>query len=164
MYYWYIDLIFKILIFTVYYARECNFCGKVLVHFLYCTYQFLCLFQDVAMVLQVISTCMNNYRNYKFFTYGLLNVVSQVLHWYPRMRSKFNWIATRYIPSIRNSYMIVHTWKFANKLGGEFIHYLNVFPNFSVFPFFVRRRRFIFTVCFSFSIISFKLLEFSWRL
>ena len=41
-----------------------------------------------------------NYHNVWIFTYSWLNVVNQVLRWCPRMRSNFNWITTRHIPSI----------------------------------------------------------------
>ena len=39
-----IDLFFKIFIFLVYYAGDCNFYGVIFVNFFYCIYQFLYLF------------------------------------------------------------------------------------------------------------------------
>ena len=41
-----------------------------------------------------------NYQSVRIFTYSSLNVVSQVLLWWPRMSSNFDWITTRHIPSI----------------------------------------------------------------
>ena len=69
--------------------QDVIFTKLVFVIFSHCTYQFLCLFHNVAIVLQIISTCMN-YHNVKIFTYGWVNVVSHVLRLYPRMRSTFN--------------------------------------------------------------------------
>ena len=42
---------------------------------------------------------------------------------------------------------------------GTYTHYPYVFFNFSIFPFFINRRRFIVAVCFSFSINNSNLLE-----
>ena len=50
-----IDLIFKIFIFTVYYAREYNFYGVVFINLFYCTYQFLCLFYNVSQFLCFVN-------------------------------------------------------------------------------------------------------------
>ena len=38
---------------------------------------------------------------------------------------------------------------FPNKIGQELTHYPHVFPNFSIFLFLVKRRRFIVMLCFS---------------
>ena len=119
-----IDLIFKIFIFLVYYARECNFYGVVFVNFFYCTYQFLCIFYNDSIVLQAISACMN-YRNVRIFTYSWLKVVSQVLRWCPMMRSNFNWIPTRYIPftdvfyhliPIDNNILLFYFWQMSQRM------------------------------------------------
>ena len=42
--------------------------------------------------------------NVRIFTHGWLNVVNQVLRWSPRLRSNFDWVTTRHIPSIHIFY------------------------------------------------------------
>ena len=100
------DLIFKIFIFMLIMLENAIFTEWSLST--YRTYQFLCLFNDVAIVLQIISTFMN-YYNVGIFMYSWFNVVNQVLRWCPlrwcpSMRSNFNWITTRHIPSINVVY------------------------------------------------------------
>ena len=54
----------------------------------------------------------------------------------------------------------VGTWRFAEKIGRKLILIILIgFSNFSIFPFFIKRRRFIVAVCFSFSINNSNLLE-----
>ena len=64
-------------------------------------YQLLFLHVPVFLPFSQCCNCFgNNYHSVGIFKYSWLNVVSQVLRWYLRMRSNFNWITRRHITSI----------------------------------------------------------------
>ena len=63
----------------MHFLRSCP-CQRHLFHL-----QLLCL-HDVAIVLQIISTCIN-YDIVRFCMFGWLNMVNQVFRWCPSMRS-----------------------------------------------------------------------------